>query len=637
MDEEVFGMKKICFIAPYAALADMAAVAVREKGLDNIAVYQCPIQESVAFARAAQRKGAQILISRGGAATVLRHQLDLPVVEVKVSGYDVLRALNPYRGMKGTIGIVGFESVVRGCQTICEMWGIATREYIVVEDANLIDWQQARRDVQRMIDDNGLKVVVGDNVSLRLQVQAQKIQMVESGREAVVQALEEAHALLMVQEEEKKATEQLRMILDFVHDGVITTDEHGIVTVVSPAAETIFNIKKEQVVGKPVEICIPNTRIHKVLQTKQPEVGQLQKGPRGYILTNRVPIMVEERMKGVVATFQEVSKIQDDERTIRQNLYSKGLYARYCFDDIMSENPRMKRLVEMAKDYSLTDAGVFIQGENGVGKELFAQSIHANSSRAKGPFVAINCSAIPAQLLESELFGYTEGAFTGAKKGGKPGLFELAHTGTIFLDEIGDMDKEIQTSLLRVLEERKVMRLGGDSMLPVDVRVIAATNVNLKEQITKGLFRMDLFYRINVLNLTIPPLRERREDIALLAQFFVREMGKKYNRPLPPLPKDVLELLSGHSWPGNIRDLKNVIERIVISTHDGKVSAEEVKAMVEDLQVCDAQPKTGIVLEGTLNEIKKRVVRQVLAEEGFNKSKTAKRLGIDRGTIERMT
>ena len=637
MDEEVFGMKKICFIAPYAALADMAAVAVREKGLDNIAVYQCPIQESVAFARAAQRKGAQILISRGGAATVLRHQLDLPVVEVKVSGYDVLRALNPYRGMKGTIGIVGFESVVRGCQTICEMWGIATREYIVVEDANLIDWQQARRDVQRMIDDNGLKVVVGDNVSLRLQVQAQKIQMVESGREAVVQALEEAHALLMVQEEEKKATEQLRMILDFVHDGVITTDEHGIVTVVSPAAETIFNIKKEQVVGKPVEICIPNTRIHKVLQTKQPEVGQLQKGPRGYILTNRVPIMVEERMKGVVATFQEVSKIQDDERTIRQNLYSKGLYARYCFDDIMSENPRMKRLVEMAKDYSLTDAGVFIQGENGVGKELFAQSIHANSSRAKGPFVAINCSAIPAQLLESELFGYTEGAFTGAKKGGKPGLFELAHTGTIFLDEIGDMDKEIQTSLLRVLEERKVMRLGGDSMLPVDVRVIAATNVNLKEQITKGLFRMDLFYRINVLNLTIPPLRERREDIALLAQFFVREMGKKYNRPLPPLPKDVLELLSGHSWPGNIRELKNVIERIVISTHDGKVSAEEVKAMVEDLQVYDAQPKTGIVLEGTLNEIKKRVVRQVLAEEGFNKSKTAKRLGIDRGTIERMT
>ena len=629
-------MKKICFIAPYAALADMAAEAVREKGLDNIAVHQCPIQESVAFARSAQQKGAQILISRGGAATVLRHQLDLPVVEVKVSGYDVLRALNPYRGLRGTIGIVGFESVVRGCQTICEMWGITTREYIVVEDANLIDWQQARRDVQRMIDDNGLKIVVGDNVSLRLQVQAQTIQMVESGREAVVQALEEAHALLAVQEEEKKATEQLRMILDFVHDGVITTDEHGVVTVVSPAAETIFNVKKEQVVGQPVELCIPNTRIHKVLETKQPEVGQLQKGPHGYILTNRVPIMVEERMKGVVATFQEVSKIQADERTIRQNLYSKGLYARYCFDDIMSENPRMQRLVEMAKDYSLTDAGVFIQGENGVGKELFAQSIHANSARAKGPFVAINCSAIPAQLLESELFGYAEGAFTGAKKGGKPGLFELAHTGTIFLDEIGDMDKEIQTSLLRVLEERKVMRLGGDSMLPVDVRVIAATNVNLKEQISKGLFRMDLFYRINVLNLTIPPLRERREDIALLAQFCAREMGKKYNRPLPPLAKDVLELLSGHSWPGNIRELKNVIERIVISTHGGKVSAEEVKGMVEDLKVCDAEAKSGIPLEGTLNEIKKQVVRQVLAEEGFNKSKAAKRLGIDRGTIERM-
>ena len=627
-------MKKICFIAPYKGLADVAAAVVDELGL-RIDVHCCPIQESVTFAKEAKKKGAQILISRGGAATVLKHQLDLPVVEVKVTGYDVLRALNPYRGTSETIGIVGFENVVRGCRTICEMWGIATKEYIVVGDANHVDWQAAREEVQALIDAHQIKVVIGDNVSLRLQVKAETIQMISSGREAVVQALEEAQSLLLVQEEEKKTTEQLRMIIDFVHDGVITTDERGVVTVISPVAEKIFGVKKRDVVGKPVEACIPNTRIHKVIESKEAEVGQLQKGPTGYILTNRVPILVEDDVRGVVATFQEVSKIQDDERTIRQNLYAKGLFAKYHFSDIISRNLRMKRLIEVAHDYSQTDASVFIQGENGVGKELFAQSIHAASARAEGPFVAINCSAIPAQLLESELFGYVEGAFTGAKKGGKPGLFELAHNGTIFLDEIGDMNKDIQASLLRVLEERVVMRLGADSMLPIDVRVIAATNVDLKKHIAEGLFRMDLFYRINVLNLTIPPLRERKDDIVLLAEGFIREMSRKYKRKLEPLPKEVLALLEGHTWPGNIRELKNVMERIVISAHDGCVRADEVLAMVKDLQPYTPASGSDFPLTGTMHDLKKRIVQRVLEEEGFNKSKAAKRLGLDRGTIDR--
>ena len=189
---------------------------------------------------------------------------------------------------------------------------------------------------------------------------------------------------------------------------------------------------------------------------------------------------------------------------------------------------------------------------------------------------------------------------------------------------------------MRVLEERKVMRIGADSMLPIDVRVITATNIDLKEQIAKGLFRMDLFYRINVLNLTIPPLRERKEDIALLAAFFMKEISHKYNRTLPHLSREVLALLRAHAWPGNIRELKNVIERIVISTHNGQVTVEMVKEMVGDLQIDSGKPKNGIALVGTLGEIKKRVVQKVLEEECFNKSQAAKRLGVDRGTIERL-
>ena len=341
----------------------------------------------------------------------------------------------------------------------------------------------------------------------------------------------------------------------------------------------------------------------------------------------------------MVATFQEVAKIQSVEQKIRQTLFNKGLVARYHFDDILTEDPYFKRIIAIAKKYAQTDATMLLLGESGTGKELFAQSVHNHSSRSKEAFVAINCSALPGQLLESELFGYVGGSFTGAKKEGKRGLFEQAHNGTIFLDEIGDMNKELQSRLLRVLEEKQVRRLGSDSIIPVNVRVIAATNMDLWNEGIQGNFRMDLYYRLNVLNIKIPPLRERRQDIALLARWLLKRYCMQYNKAIHTLPSLVMEALQEHQWTGNVRELKNVMERIVLSSENGQVDLDTVDLMLDKHAPATGQdPMTDMagLLSGTMDEIKKKTVLAVLKQEGNNIARASRRLDIDRNTLKKM-
>ena len=455
-----------------------------------------------------------------------------------------------------------------------------------------------------------------------------------------MRAVEEAANLLSVREEEQKNAQRFEAVLNFVHDGVLATDESGLLTVVNPVAEKIFDVQRDEVLGLPVTAVIQDTRIDKVLASGSPEFDQLQQAPAGHILTNRIPIRVDGEVKGVVATFQEVSQIEAAERKIRQNLYGKGMVTRYTFRDILTRDPQMKRLIKLAKGYAKTNATILIQGESGTGKELFAQSIHAYSPRAQGPFVAINCSALPPPLLESELFGYVEGAFTGAKRSGKIGLFEMAHNGTIFLDEIGEMDRTLQARLLRVLEERQVMRLGSDSLIPVNIRVLAATNQDLRRLASQGTFRVDLLYRLNVLNLPMAPLRQRKADIAYLAEYFLSRYQTEHRRRIEAIPPKISELLERYEWPGNVRELKNVMERLVLSAENGRIEADTVRLLLEEMQEIWGGPageaELPDLLSGTLQQIKQRVIAQTLQREGGNKSRAAKRLGVDRATIDRL-
>ena len=302
------------------------------------------------------------------------------------------------------------------------------------------------------------------------------------------------------------------------------------------------------------------TGLLKVLKTGLPEIDIIRRVGDVDIVINTIPIVINGEILGVVATFKEAARIQNIDRKLKEKLYIKGFVTKYTIDHIKGESLIMKQLINRTRKYATTDATILIQGETGTGKEIFAQSMHNLSDRKEKPFVAINCSALPESLLESELFGYEEGAFTGAKKGGKIGLFEMASGGTIFLDEIADIPLSLQVRLLRVLEEKEVMRIGGDRIVSVDVRIISSTYKDLREEVNLGKFRADLYFRLAVLKLDIPPLRKRPEDIP----FIVQEILYKYGRGTKRISDKMVDRMKGYNWPGNIRELDSLIKRYVV-------------------------------------------------------------------------
>lgn len=341
----------------------------------------------------------------------------------------------------------------------------------------------------------------------------------------------------------------------------------------------------------------------------------------------------------------EITKIEEETRS-RKELSGKGLIAKYYFDDIICGNSKMSSIIAKARKYSNTDCTVLIRGESGTGKELLAQSMHnEHRVRCKRPFIAVNCASLDDNLFKSELFGYTEGSFTGASKGGKPGLFELANGGTLFLDEIGKMKLEPQGNLLRVLQEKEVRRIGSDRVIPVDVRVIAASNEDLENLIRKGSFREDLYFRLNVLKIALLPLRERVEDITDQAIFFLRKYSYKYGKPICSLPPYVLQKLSKMNWPGNSRQLENFVERCVVLADSEEGIADIILELLEEefsesFFALDCDNNFGkdqiSVRISTLAEMNIEIVRRMRARAKLTNSELALMLGISRPTLSKM-
>jgi transcriptional regulator, propionate catabolism operon regulatory protein len=367
------------------------------------------------------------------------------------------------------------------------------------------------------------------------------------------------------------------------------------------------------------------------------------------IIAAHEPVFYGERVIGVSSTFRTVSEIQKMDHKIRSKEVARGFTTRYGFESFSAKSAVMKDVIQQAKIFATTDSTTLITGETGTGKEVMAQSIHKFSRRSNRSFVAINCSAIAENLLESELFGYEEGAFTGARRGGKMGLFELAHEGTLFLDEIGSMPIDLQSRFLRVLEERKVMRIGGERLIPIDVRIIAATNRDLLAEVKKGFFRQDLYYRLNVLSLTMPPLRQRLADLPKLIDSFVLRFSDKYKRNRIEPSNDVVKILTAYPWPGNVRELENFIERIVLLAETGKAIDDLVCSLLGtpfttqpdiDTHRSDGYSKNDAAyLEGgevtDLRTAKRRRIMATLEQVSFNISKASSLLGISRSTLYR--
>lgn len=356
---------------------------------------------------------------------------------------------------------------------------------------------------------------------------------------------------------------QFHILMSILNDGVIGVTEKGILFACNPQAEEITRTNRSMILGKQGDALFPYLDFSRCLKEKEPLPAKVIKLNGVNISVMTVPVLRQTECIGAFAMLQKFNDVEIRQNELRGQLRKKGHCAKYAFDDVIGESPAIQRTKDLLKRMAVSESPVLLIGDTGTGKELFAHAIHQASRRADGPFVAINVAAVPENLLESELFGYEEGAFTGAKKGGRPGLFEFSHKGTLFLDEVEGMSMMSQVKLLRVLQEREIMRVGGNRIINIDVRVVAATNESLEQKVEEGSFRRDLYYRLNTLPVVIPPLRERDDDIFLLISKFQQEIGSAFS--LSPAVRDFLK---AYSWPGNIRELRNVVEYFAFTRHD---------------------------------------------------------------------
>ncbi|KON66644.1 Fis family transcriptional regulator [Peribacillus butanolivorans] len=377
--------------------------------------------------------------------------------------------------------------------------------------------------------------------------------------------------LLFAERDAKQMSEHIQNVLGTVDDGILVVNEEGRITVFNNRLAALFHVDAQDVVNKYLEHVMNRRDITDFIMDGRDESKFFDINGVDVVIF-RLQMMKENT---IVVTFKSVHQAFEIEKTAQREMRNKGFYTKYCFDDIIGEDDVMKDRKQIAKKLALSEHPILIQGETGTGKELFAHAIHEHSLRKNGPFLAVNCSALTETLLESELFGYEEGTFTGAQRGGKKGLFELADNGTIFLDEIGDISLTVQSHLLRVLQEGEIRRIGGRRIIPINVRVITATNKDLQGKIRDGSFRTDLFYRLNVLNLYIPSLNERRADIPLLIKHLITKSGKWVK-----VEHDVLEYFMQYNWPGNIRELKSTIDYMLTVCEGNVVTKRDLPSML---------------------------------------------------------
>lgn len=624
-------MGKITFFVPYPAMGELVRTTFAEQQ-DGAWQLDVILVTGVKEISCAWDTNSDVCVARGVTAVALKRlNPAMPVVDLQVTGYDIMRAVRECqrRYPQDRIAIAGSHDMIYGAKSLEEILAI---EQTVIEVRTEED---AEPSITKLKQD-GIGVIAGGVMSTRI---AERLGLhavfIQTGREAIYQALGEARRMAQVRRQEQERSEQFRAILEYSTDGIIAVDGTGKINLVNAAAIKLTEVCGD-VVGRHSEQVFPLLGLSRVLRSGRPELGGIETLNSHQVAVNRVPVLINDQIVGAVATFQPATVIQELEGKIRQKIYSRGHVARLTFSDIQGDSQAIRQAISVACKFSRVDSNVLIVGESGTGKEVFTQSIHNASHRAKGPFVAVNCAALPEGLLESELFGYAEGAFTGAARGGKVGLFELAHGGTIFLDEVSEITPHLQGRLLRVLQEREIMRLGDSKVIPVNVRVIAATNRDLYGMMRQKLFREDLYYRVDVLRLALPPLRERREDIIPLICHFLTVYYAHSKRLFREISEQAKAMLLEYAWPGNVRELRNIAERLAVLNSGGVVQAEDIVSVLPWTTDQTAVPATSVA--GALPckaSRKPDALRQALEKTNCHYGKAAALLGISRTTLWR--
>jgi len=610
-------MPLIAFLAPDEEMLSTAR-ATLAKAHPDVLLEQGLLSAGVRKARALAREGIEIIITRGGTATAVNEaRLGLTVVEVPITGLDMIRALEEARRHGRRIAVIAFPSMMMGIECLGPILDIDLRCYPIQSEF------EAEAKVNKAFRE-GAEVFIGGVITVKAGRQrGGPCVMIRSGAEGISQATLEAKRIAEARRHEKVKSTLFQTVLDYASEGIISIDHDRQVVTFNPEAERITRIDSKGAINRKIQDTLPQLKLERLLTTGKDELGQVIDIGRVQILCNKVPVRVQGTTIGAVATFQETGKIQQWEANIRKKIYAREHTAAFTFDSVIGSSRQIRHCVAVAEQYAAADSSILISGETGTGKEVFSQSIHNASKRGQQPFVAINCAALPAQILESELFGYVGGAFTGASQKGKPGLLEVAHGGTLLLDEIADMDYSLQSKLLRVIQEKKVMRLGSDRIQHTDIRIIAATNRNLKALVAANRFRADLYYRLNVLRLHLPPLRERPEDIEPYAVTFLERHAAPLARRLR-FSRAAMAVLVRHPWPGNVRELQNTIERIVAVCRQDTVQADLVLQMMREDDAAEPYQTNAV-----------EPIKQALVNARGRKAEAARLLGISRSTLWR--
>ncbi|WP_454736071.1 propionate catabolism operon regulatory protein PrpR [Cupriavidus necator] len=578
-----------------------------------------------------------VVLAAGSNGAYLRDNLSVPVVMVKVNGFDVLSAITHAITMwpGAPIGLVLHETVSKELTDLSAWLNVALKQraYRSIDEVRVaVDTLAAE----------GCTVIIGPGMACDLALRAGLHSVFLYSLGAVEEAFERSIELARMSRQKESKRVRLNTIVAHLRDGVAAFDEGGQVEVVNPAMLDLLGLDRAHDLAPQLARAV-GPLLRETLDTDTASDERIEQVGGRSLIVNCVPIVEHGSRSGAVVTVQDALVAQRIDRSLRTSQRPKHLVARHTLADLTGASPALKRVRRLARAGAAHDATVLLTGESGTGKELVAQGIHNASRRRGNPFVAFNCAALPEGLIESELFGHEEGAFTGARRGGKPGLFEIAHTGTIFLDEVGEMPAASQSRLLRVLQEREVMKLGAGRATPIDVRVIAATHRDLRALVEQGAFRADLYFRLNLLQIELPPLRERRDDIPDLARHLLRRSATRYELPATATER-ILEFLAPlfeqYAWPGNVRELDNLVARAAIYLGAGSSDAwQDLRDVFPEFGRVQAPPVLAVrrkPVDSPSAAVTRDDVLRALEESGGNRAAASRALGIGRTTLWRL-
>lgn len=626
------------FIANSVEIANMFSACI-DPHSEEVTIKYATMGDAIPVAYELLETGIEVILGSDGTGQLLLQTIGHPVVNIPRTHLDVLKALIKAKKYGPTLGITNFGSPISGIELLDSLLSVKTRQIVFNNNTELITG------ITEAVD-AGIDCLIGAGISQNIVRDFGKnFVRVPLRRDMIIQALKEARAMASARRKEKLDKKEMQTILQIIKEAMLVIDNFGNVKICNQVAADILGVDLTKAIGKPISEILQGSELLEVLRSKKTELDHICRTDQDYLVANSLPISIDGEIHGVVSTFKEAARIHNIERKIKEKLYLDGFVARYNIQQIDGKNPQFIKVLEKAKMYAKTELSVLIQGETGTGKERMGHTIHNLSKRKNGPFVAINCSALTESLLESELFGYEEGAFTGAKKGGKIGLIELANQGSIFLDEIADMSPNTQVKLLRVIEEKRIRRIGGERLIPVDVRIISSTWKDLEEEMNQGRFRMDLFFRVANLKLKVPPLRDRKEDLALLAE----KLLKKYGKSKRAISADMYEAMEKYHWPGNVREFNSFVESYLVLLGSKEEDPTIFYELFRDLRIENLEsvptaarlerqsmePLSVRPLREQVKDFEREVIRETLSRLQFSKKDTANQLEISLNTLWR--